>query len=69
MKYIIRKSILDMTSGMWRKSDSIYPNEILVVSPQEFLEKIGLPSGHSANFNENEKLFFSEIYRMYRETR
>ena len=50
---------------MW---DKLPPGElILTASAESFLDGIGLPGGNTAMFNEQEKIFFSEIYALARE--
>jgi len=63
-QYVIKSYILDMTIEMWDKFHAICEDHQFVGTAAEFLDTIGLPSGLSARFNQEEKQFFDEIYQL-----
>ena len=66
-KYVIRREILNMTGNEWHKLDGLDPSGEIEISPRRFLDEIGLPSGMSARYNDDEKEFFRKIYTLARD--
>jgi len=63
----IRRKVFNMTWEMWKLLDKIYGTEKTIeTTPQEFYDKIGLPSCLSAYCTEEENMFFNEIYKIHR---
>jgi hypothetical protein len=67
MPYRIRREVLDMTIEEWGKLDKLNKSEVINISPEWFLDHVGLPGGASAKFDEEERKFFDEIYSLWRE--
>ena len=65
-KYCVRRYVLNMTGEMWLALDKKYPDDLFLTTPNEFLDAIGLPSGKSACYNQEERIFFDEIYDLWR---
>lgn len=71
----IRRKVLDMTYDEWKKLDKEYnlkenlDDATFETTPEEFLEKIGLPCGLSVYYNEAETEFFEQIYSLERRKR
>ena len=65
-QYRIRRLVLDITSEMWFKLDEKYHGDSFLITAEEFLDTIGLPGGQSALFNPEERIFFEEIYDLWR---
>jgi hypothetical protein len=61
-KYKIRRKVLNMPASMWDKLDEVYPGEAFETTPEEFLRKIGLPGVLSAYWNNEERMFFEDLY-------
>jgi hypothetical protein len=63
----IRRNVLNMSWKMWKKLGDVYGTEDEIkTTPEEFLNKVGLPGGSSIYYNEEETRFFEEIYKMAR---
>ena len=65
-----------MPYKMWVKLDEFYnmkhkklDEDYFETTPQEFLENVGLPNGLSAYFNDDECVFFNQIYDLERKQR
>jgi len=60
--YHIRRDVLNLTLSEWGLlGDGDYTGSV-----EKFLNEIGLPNGFSAKYNEEEREFFDEIYKLYR---
>ena len=62
----IRVLILNISIDMWAKYHSLHGPGDYTGTTSNFLDTIGLPSGMSARYNEQEKEFFEEIYKLWR---
>jgi len=65
-KYRIRRYVLNITGEMWLALDKKYPDDPFLTTPSEFLDAIGLPGEKSACYNQEERIFFDEIYDLWR---
>lgn len=65
--YTVRKDVFNLTIDEWSKFNQLadaYGK--LEISCFSFLNEIGLPDGSSSKFNEEERMFFDEIYELER---
>ncbi len=62
----IRTVVMALPLEMWPKIRKIEKNCCINLSPKEFLMRFGLPNGVDKDFNDKEKIWFSEIRKLYR---
>jgi hypothetical protein len=66
LPFTLRKDMLNMPGDMWQSVNNAFKDEIFTVTPREFLDRFGLPSGKSAKYNGEERHFFKLIYELHR---
>lgn len=74
-KFTVRKCVFNMPMEKWKELEKAYQFRIdkstgeskFTTKPISFYRRIGLVGGLSALYNESEKAFFEELYRIARE--
>ena len=59
----VRREVLNLNIDQWIKFGK---QEKFIGTIEDFLDTYGLPSGLTAKYNEDEQVFFDEIYALHR---